>query len=151
MTEADKSDNKRDRLLAILLTMPSAAVAFSGGVDSAVMAKAAYLALGGKAIAVTADSPSVAQTELEDARRIAVAIGIRHIVIKTFEFDNPDYIRNDGTRCYHCKSELYAIIGHRIAELGVEVICSGANLDDLGDYRPGLTAGAKNAERHPVQ
>src|SRR3954467_8011364 len=98
---------KRDRLLATLRDMGRVAVAFSGGIDSTVVAKAAYLALGDRAVAVTADSPSVARSELEDARRVAALLGIRHEVIRTSEFDNPDYQRNDGSRCYHCKSELY--------------------------------------------
>src|SRR3954452_20330568 len=95
---------KRDRLLAILRAMGRAAVALSGGVDSAVVAQAAHLALGDNALAVTADSPSVARSELADARRIAEHISIRHRVVATNEFADPDYVRNDGTRCYFCKS-----------------------------------------------
>src|SRR5436190_15250817 len=98
---------KRDRLLAALGGMPAAAVAFSGGIDSTVVAKAARLALGDRAVAVTADSPSVARAEIEDARRLARQIGIRHAVVATEEFEDADYVRNDGTRCYYCKSELY--------------------------------------------
>src|SRR6476620_6650862 len=107
---ADPSDTaaKADRLLAVLRACADGvAVAFSGGIDSTVVAKAAHLALGDRAVAVTADSPSVARTELEDARRLAALIGIRHVVVPTREFDNPDYQKNDGTRCYYCKSELY--------------------------------------------
>jgi uncharacterized protein len=142
---------KQDRLLAVLGEMPSAAVAFSGGVDSAVVAKAAQLALGDRAIAITADSPSVPRSELDDARRLAAIIGIRHLVIRTYEFDNPDYGKNDGTRCYYCKSELYSTIERLLPELGNPVVCSGANLDDRGDYRPGLTAAAEHGIRHPLQ
>ena len=142
---------KRDRLLATLREMPGTAVAFSGGVDSAVVAQAAFLALGEKAVAVTADSPSVPRAELADARRLAAHIGVRHVVVNTQEFDNPDYLRNDGARCYHCKSELYAVIERMLPELGVPVVCSGANLDDLGDYRPGLAAAAEHRVRHPLQ
>src|ERR1700744_4361579 len=86
---------KRDRLLAVLGELPGVAVAFSGGIDSTVVAKAAFLALGDRAIAVTADSPSVARAELDDARRLATLIGIRHVVVPTREFDNPDYQKND--------------------------------------------------------
>src|SRR5690349_18487319 len=142
---------KRDRLLAAVRDMGSVAVAFSGGIDSTVVAKAAFLALGDRAVAVTADSPSVARSELDDARRLAEHIGIRHCVVETGEFADPDYIRNDGTRCYFCKSELYTQIEKRLPELGASVICSGANLDDRGDYRPGLTAAAEHAVRHPLQ
>lgn len=142
---------KRDRLLAVLRGLPGAAVAFSGGVDSAVVAMAAHLALGDRAVAVTADSPSVPRAELEDARRLAALIGIRHVVVRTDEFENPDYAKNDGTRCYHCKSELYSRIDVLLPELGVPVVCSGANLDDAGDYRPGLAAAVEHRVRHPLQ
>jgi uncharacterized protein len=142
---------KRDRLLGVVRDLGSAAVAFSGGIDSTVVAKAAFLALGERAIAVTADSASVPRAELEDARRLAKQIGIRHEIVATEEFTDPDYIRNDGTRCYHCKSELYSQIETLLPKLGVAVICSGANLDDQGDYRPGLTAAAEHQVRHPLQ
>jgi len=142
---------KRDRLLAILAALPGVAVAFSGGIDSTVVARAAYEALGERAVAVTADSPSVARAELRDARRLAALIGIRHVVVTTQEFDNPDYLRNDGSRCYHCKSELYSQVEQLLPDLGLPVMASGANLDDLGDYRPGLTAAAEHSVRHPLQ
>jgi pyridinium-3,5-biscarboxylic acid mononucleotide sulfurtransferase len=142
---------KRDRLLAVLGELPGVAVAFSGGIDSTLVAKAAFLALGPKAVAVTADSPSVARTELDDAKELARLIGIRHVVVRTDEFENPDYLKNDGTRCYHCKSELYSVVERLLPELGVPVVASGANLDDLGDYRPGLVAAAEHAVRHPLQ
>lgn len=142
---------KRDRLLAVLGALPGTAVAFSGGIDSTVVAKASFLVLGDRAVAVTADSASVPRSELADARRLADLIGIRHVVVRTQEFDNPDYLKNAGDRCYHCKSELYTRIETLLPELGVPVMCSGANLDDLGDYRPGLTAAAEHAVRHPLQ
>jgi uncharacterized protein len=142
---------KRERLLEILRSLDSVAVAFSGGIDSTVVAKAAQLALGDRAVAVTADSPSVPRSELEDARRLAEQIGIRHRIIATQEFEDPDYVRNDGTRCYYCKSELYSRIETLLPLLGVAALCSGANLDDQGDYRPGLKAAAEHAVRHPLQ
>jgi uncharacterized protein len=152
VSAAAEFTTKADRLLEVLRgCADGVAVAFSGGIDSTVVAAAAKRALGDKAIAVTADSPSVARSELEDARRLAELIGIRHEVIPTSEFDNPDYQRNDGSRCYHCKSELYDQIIARLPALGVSVVCSGANVDDLGDYRPGLTAAAERHVRHPLQ
>jgi uncharacterized protein len=142
---------KRDRLLAVLRELPGVAVAFSGGIDSTVVAKAAALAIGTRAVAVTADSASVARRELDDARTLAALIGIRHVVVRTSEFENPAYLKNDGARCYHCKTELYTTVERLLPELGVPVMASGANLDDLGDYRPGLVAAAEHAVRHPLQ
>jgi len=144
-------ESKRERLLAILRGLERVAVAFSGGIDSTVVAKAAFLALGERAIAITADSPSVPRSEIAEAVELARTIGIRHRLVSTEEFANPDYIRNDGIRCYFCKDELYSRIETLLPELDVQVICSGANLDDLGDYRPGLTAAAEHAVRHPLQ
>ncbi len=142
---------KCERLLGALADLPGVAVALSGGVDSSVVAKAAVLALGERAVAVTADSPSVPRAELEQAARLAAAIGIRHVVVRTNEFDDPNYLRNGGDRCYFCKSELYSRVVQILPTLGVGVVCSGANLDDLGDYRPGLTAAAEQGVRHPLQ
>ena len=142
---------KREQLLAILGDMPGTAVAFSGGIDSTLVAWAARQALGDRAVAITADSASVPRRELAEARELAAQIGIRHLVLPTAEFANPEYLRNDGSRCYHCKSELYDTIIAHLPSLGLTTICSGANLDDRGDYRPGLTAAAERSVRHPLQ
>ena len=142
---------KRDHLLDVLRGMGKTAVAFSGGIDSTVVAKAAHLALGANAVAVTADSASVPRAEIADARRLAEQIGIRHLVVPTAEFADANYVRNDGARCYYCKTELYARIETLLPRLDVDVICSGANLDDRGDYRPGLKAAAEHGVRHPLQ
>ncbi len=127
------------------------AVAFSGGIDSTVVAKAAHMALGDSAVAATADSPSVPRSEIAEAKALAERIGIRHVLVTTQEFADPDYVRNDGARCYFCKDELYSTIEKLLPELGIEVIASGANLDDQGDYRPGLKAAAEHRVRHPLQ
>jgi uncharacterized protein len=127
------------------------AVAFSGGIDSTVVAQAAYEALGNAAIAVTAVSESLATGELEEAQELAGKIGIRHRVIRTEEFTDPNYMRNDSNRCYFCKSELYGRLEGMLGELKVDVIVSGANSDDLGDYRPGLRAAGEHGVRHPLQ
>ena len=127
------------------------AVAFSGGIDSTVVAQAAYDAIGHAAIAVTAVSDSLAAGELEEARELARRIGIRHRVIRTEEFADPNYLRNQPDRCYFCKSELYGRLSGMLGELGADVIASGANTDDMGDYRPGLRAAAENDVRHPLQ
>lgn len=144
-------DERREKLLTILRDLPGTVVAFSGGVDSAVVAKAAHLALGDRAIAMTSDSPSVPRSELAAARELAAIIGIRHEVLPTTEFDNPAYQKNGGDRCYFCKSELYTRIESQLDTLGLTTVCSGANLDDMGDYRPGLTAAAEHHVRHPLQ
>lgn len=142
---------KRDRLIEILHGLRRVAIAFSGGIDSTVVAQAAYLALGENAVAITADSASVPRAEIAEAEELARRIGIRHQLVATDEFANPDYVRNDGDRCYFCKDELYDKIESLLPELQCEVMCSGANLDDLGDYRPGLTAAREHHVRHPLQ
>lgn len=141
---------KRDALLSRLAEYGRVAVAFSGGVDSAVVARAAFEACGEKAVAVTAVSLSLASGELEEARKIAASIGIRHVVLETQEFENESYLANPANRCYFCKTELYSRLESRLSELNADVICNGANLDDQGDYRPGMTAAKEHAVRSPL-
>ncbi|MCC7087385.1 MAG: ATP-dependent sacrificial sulfur transferase LarE [Pirellulales bacterium] len=141
---------KRDRLLELLGEYDNCAVAFSGGVDSAVVAKAAQLALGGRAVAVTAVSPSLAAGELEAARQLAARIGIRHEVIHTDEFSNANYAANPANRCYFCKTELYSRMEQILPRLGMTVIANGANLDDVGDWRPGMVAAGEHLVRSPL-
>jgi uncharacterized protein len=143
--------DQRDRLVRTLRGYGRVAVAYSGGVDSAVVAKAAQEALGDEAVAVTAVSESLASGELEEAKELAERIGIRHRVIKTEEFADPNYLRNNPDRCYFCKSELYGRLSEMLRVLDVDVIASGANRDDSGDHRPGMKAAAENGVRHPLQ
>jgi uncharacterized protein len=151
-TETDPTlSARRARLLETLRGYGRVAIAFSGGVDSTVVAQAAYDALGDAATAVTAVSDSLAAGELEEAQELAREIGIRHRVIRTEEFADPNYLRNQTDRCYFCKSELYGRLAGMLGELGVDVIASGANTDDLGDHRPGMRAAAERGVRHPLQ
>lgn len=139
-----------ERLLELLRSFDRAVVAYSGGVDSAVVAKAAQLALGDRATAVTGVSSSLAAGELDEARRVAALIGIRHEIIETQEFQQPAYLENAPDRCYHCKTELYTRLDELIARYPGTVIINGANLDDRGDYRPGMTAAREHQVRSPL-
>lgn len=141
---------KRDQLLALIARYESSAVAFSGGVDSAVVAKSARLALGDKALAVTGTSAALASGELEAAKSLAEQIGIRHVILATEEFTSPSYLANSFDRCFHCKTELYSKIGDFAERLGVCVVLNGANADDLADYRPGMRAADEHAVRSPL-
>jgi uncharacterized protein len=141
---------QRDRLLELLRQFGSCLVAYSGGVDSAVVAQAAQLALGDRAVAVTAVSPSLASGELEAAVALARRIGIRHLQVATGEFDNPLYRRNAPDRCYHCKRELYAHLLPLAEQWQSAVVVNGANLDDTGDHRPGMVAAAEQGVRSPL-
>ena len=141
---------KRDALLSLLSGYGRVAVAFSGGVDSAVVARAAKEACGDNAVAVTAVSLSLASGELEEAQELAALIGIRHVVLKTQEFENESYLANPANRCYFCKTELYSRLESRLSELDADVICNGANVDDVGDYRPGMTAATEHSVRSPL-
>lgn len=141
---------KRDQLLATMAGYGSCAVAMSAGVDSTVVAKAAQLALGEKALAITGRSASLAEGELEQAQQLAQLIGIRHQVIDTQEFDKAEYRRNEPDRCFHCKTELYTRLEGLAEQLQVAVIANGANLDDRGDYRPGMIAASEHQVRSPL-
>jgi uncharacterized protein len=140
----------RTRLLALLESFGSCAVAMSAGVDSSVVTKAAFLALGERAVAITGVSASLAAGELDEARAIAERIGIRHVSLDTQEFGSADYVRNAPDRCYHCKTELYTQMRVAADQLGMAVIANGANSDDVGDYRPGMTAASEHNVRSPL-
>lgn len=139
-----------DALLARLAGFGRVVVAYSGGVDSAVVARAARQACGTDALAVTAVSPSLASGELEQAQKLAEQIGIAHQVIETREFDNPSYISNPANRCYHCKTELYTRLDALCDRWPDATVVNGANIDDLGDWRPGLQAAREHRVDSPL-
>ena len=125
-------------------------VALSGGVDSALVAYAAYQKLGNLAIAVTADYKTLSKEELETAKNICDEIGISQILLDYDELENPEFVKNDSNRCYYCRNELGAHLINLAQENNVELIVDGTNLDDLGDYRPGLKALKENGIRSPL-
>ncbi len=136
-------------LLAWFRRAESALVAFSGGVDSTLLARAAYDALGQRALALTAVSASLAPSELEETRRLAARIGIEPRLERSAEVSRPEYRRNDAERCFHCKSELFEICRRVAEELRLAVIVDGTNVDDAGDHRPGRRAAMICGVRSP--
>jgi uncharacterized protein len=131
---------KHSQLQAELRTLGRLLVAYSGGVDSAYLAWEAHIALGTDMLAVIADSPSLARTQLNDAMAFANEQGIPVEVISTSELDRPEYARNDGQRCFQCKDELFAVMETLRAARGFTTIAYGVNVDDQGDFRPGQQA-----------
>jgi len=146
MVSSPDLDAKRATLQALLQASGKTLVAYSGGVDSAFLAWAAYQALGLDVLAVIADSPSLARVQLADALEFAREQQIPIEVIATTELDRPDYIRNDGSRCFHCKDELFTVMEDFRQQQGFESIAYGVNVDDQGDFRPGQAA----AKQHHV-
>jgi uncharacterized protein len=138
---------KQDSLFANLRSLHRVIVAYSGGTDSAYLAWASHHVLGSNAIAITADSASIPASHKRFAEDFATECGFRHEYIETHEFDNPDYVKNDKSRCFHCKDELFSRLEAYALERGFEHIIYGVNKDDLGDYRPGQKA----AKLHSVQ
>ena len=131
---------KQDRLIALLRAMGKVIVAYSGGTDSAYLAWAAKQALGDNAVAITADSASIPASHKRDAEEFVKQFGIRHEYVETHEFDNPDYVKNDANRCFHCKDELFNVLDQVAQQRAFATIVYGVNKDDLGDYRPGQRA-----------
>jgi pyridinium-3,5-biscarboxylic acid mononucleotide sulfurtransferase len=141
---------KIEELEGRIRSLESCIVAFSGGVDSSLVAALAARALGDRALAVTAVSPALATGELAGARAVARAVGIRHELVTTAELEREGYRRNDRDRCYHCKTELYDRLSALAARRRYAAVLSGANADDLGDWRPGLRAAAEHGVVHPL-
>ncbi|MET0385060.1 MAG: ATP-dependent sacrificial sulfur transferase LarE [Polyangiales bacterium] len=130
--------------------LESVVVAYSGGLDSAFVLAVAHRVLGERAVGLTAFSPSVPMRERADAARIAEELGARHLVVESQELHDPRYAANAADRCFYCKSELYQLTEHKRRELGFAHVVNGTNVDDLGDYRPGLEAAKAAAVQSPL-
>lgn len=141
---------KLARLRRTLEGLESIVVAFSGGLDSAFLLGVAQKTLGERAVGLTAFSPSVPQRERDDAARIAQTLGARHMVVDSHELHDPRYAANPENRCFFCKSELYRLTEQKRLELGFQHVVNGTNVDDLGDYRPGLDAAKQAGVRSPL-
>ena len=141
---------KLEQLKELFTEMEQALIAYSGGVDSTLVAKIAYDVLGDRALAVTAVSPSLLPEELEDAKIQAATIVISHKIVQTQEMDNPNYTSNPVNRCYFCKSELHDTLKPLALELGYPYVVDGVNADDLHDYRPGIQAAKERGARSPL-
>ena len=142
--------HKLDRLRAILSEMGSVLVAYSGGIDSTFVLKVAHEQLRERVVGVTAVSPTFPSIELEAAKRVAEEIGVRHDIVRTDQLDIPEFVTNDATRCFHCKTDLYRLLGTLRQGGAVIHIVDGTNLDDLGDDRPGIKAARQWGVRSPL-
>jgi uncharacterized protein len=142
--------DKLEPLKRLFTEMERALVAYSGGIDSTLVAKVAFDVLGDRALAITAVSPSLLPEDLEDARVQAAEIGIAHELVQTHEMDNPNYTANPVNRCYFCKSELHDTLKPLALKRGYPYVVDGVNGDDLSDYRPGIQAAKERGARSPL-
>ena len=143
-------ETKLEKLHRIFQKMERALIAYSGGIDSTLVAKIAYDILGHRAVAITAVSPSILPEELAEARQQAKYIGIGHELIETEEMNDPNYTSNPVNRCYFCKSELHDNLKAMALERGYPYVVDGVNADDLQDYRPGIQAARERGVRSPL-
>ncbi|HVN04212.1 MAG TPA: ATP-dependent sacrificial sulfur transferase LarE [Bryobacteraceae bacterium] len=141
---------KQEKLFSVLRGLDKVMVAYSGGADSAYLAWAAHQVLGANALAITADSASMPESHKRDAEAFVRQFGIPHEYIQTLEFENPDYLKNDANRCFHCKDELFTRLAEIGRERGIANIVYGVNADDLGDYRPGQKAAGIHKVKAPL-
>ena len=150
LSNPSRLQEKQERLFSLLGGMGRVIVAFSGGTDSAYLAWAANHVLGAGSLAMTADSATLPESHKRDAEAFVAQFGIAHQYVRTLEFENPDFIKNDPYRCFHCKDELFTRLEEAARERGFEHIIYGVNFDDLGDYRPGQGAARKHQVAAPL-
>ena len=143
-------DTKLDHLREIFSPMPSVIVAFSGGVDSTFVLKVAHDTIGDRVLALTTTSPTMPDEDRQSALAMAQHVGARHLLLESNELEIPGYASNPINRCYLCKHNLFTVCEAKAAELGIEEIVDGLNLDDLNDYRPGMQAASEKRVRHPL-
>ena len=141
---------KLDRLRTLLTEMGSVVVAYSGGIDSTFVLKVAHDQLHEKAVGITAISPTFPSLELEAAERVAREIGARFETVQTDQLTIDDFVKNDANRCFHCKTDLYQLLGTLRPARGAMYVVDGTNLDDLGDDRPGIKAAREWGVRSPL-
>jgi uncharacterized protein len=143
-------DEKYENLKNNLLQMQSVAIGYSGGVDSTLLLKVSHDVLGERAIGITIVSPSLPKSELEEAKRIAEKIGVKHILLKGREFEDPQYIQNSPDRCYFCKQDVFTLMFEYSNPHGYQYILDGTNADDANDHRPGRKAALQRGVRSPL-
>jgi len=150
LSDATRLREKERKLFSVLRGLGRTMIAYSGGADSAYLAWAAHQVLGGNVLAITADSASMPESHKRDAEAFVAQFGIPHEYIETYEFNNPDYLKNDPNRCFHCKDELFTRLAELGRQRGIPHIIYGVNADDLGDYRPGQNAAKLHEVKAPL-